>query len=430
MAQPHHRRTFLGALAAPFAQPLFSQANALDAYIPRLEKALFENANPFWFPRCLDREQGGYMINHNAQGLPNGRSSKMIVTQARMVWYFSRMVRAGLTKPATKAQFIEAAEHGLRFLRAKMWDQKNGGYYWEVERDGTPRRDQKHLYGQSFALYALSEMAIALRSREALAAATELFHLLEKRSHDGQNGGYVECFEADWSETPEAKPGPMGPSRLKLMNTHLHLMEAMTTFYQASMLPMARERLLELMTIESNTVVRKDIAACADKYTRDWKRLTEGDYARVSYGHDLENVWLLMEAAKAAGVSDAPLHDLYQVNWAYCLQHGWDAAQGAFCDSGLPGQSADRRQKVWWVQAEVLVSALRMYRLTGGARYREVFEKTWAFVESKLIDWKTGEWHAEVTADGQPRGDKAQMWKAGYHNGRALVECLAELRRA
>lgn len=430
MAHAHHRRTFLVALAAPFAQPLLAQSNALDAYIPRLEKALYENANPFWFPRCLDREQGGYAINHNAQGLPNGRSSKMIVTQARMVWYFSRMVRAGMTKPATKAQVTEAAEHGLRFLRTKMWDQKHGGYYWEVERDGTPRRDQKHLYGQSFALYALSEMAIALRSREALAAATELFHLLEKRSHDAQNGGYVECFEADWTETPEAKPGPMGPSRLKLMNTHLHLMEAMTTFYQASMLPMARERLLELMTIESNTVVRKDIAACADKYTRDWRRLTEGDYARVSYGHDLENVWLLMEAAKAAGVSDAPLHDLYKVNWAYCLKHGWDAAQGAFCDSGLPGQAADRRQKVWWVQAEVLVSALKMYRLTGEAQYREVFEKTWAFVESKLIDWKTGEWHSEVTADGQPRGEKAQMWKAGYHNGRALVECLAELRRA
>lgn len=435
MAHTFPRRAFLGAMAGPLGSLVSpaqaqtqAQSSPLDQYIPRLEKALYENANPFWYPRCLDREQGGYTINFNAQGLPNGRSSKMIVTQSRMVWYFSRMVRAGMTKPHTRAQYVEAAEHGLKFLRSKMWDPKLGGYYWEVAREGAPVRDQKHLYGQSFALYALSEMALALNSKAALDAATELFQVIEKRSHDGEYGGYVECFEADWSQTPEAKPGPMGPSRLKLMNTHLHLMEAMTTFYRASKLPVARERLLELMTIESNTVVRKDIAACADKYTREWKRLTDGPFARVSYGHDLENVWLLMDAAKAAGVSDAPLHDLYQVNWAYCLKHGWDGSNGGFYDNGLPGQAADRRQKTWWVQAEVLVSALKMYKLTGEAIYRDVFEKTWGFVERELIDWKVGEWRSEVTADGRPRGDKAQIWKAGYHNGRALVECLEALR--
>ena len=416
----------LGALGA-FPSPLAAQTDSLKSYIPRLEKALYENSHPFWYPRCVDREQGGYMINLNAAGEPNGRSSKMIVTQSRMVWYFSRMLRAGMTKPYSGAEFEEAAVHGAKFLREKMWDAKSGGYYWEVARDGRPVRDQKHLYGQSFALYALSEMYLATKRREALEAATELFELLEKCSHDGEFGGYVECFEADWVQTPEAKPGPMGPPRLKLMNTHLHLMEAMTAFYQASRLPMARERLLELMTIESNTVVRKDIAACADKYTREWKRLTDGPYARVSYGHDLENVWLLMDAAKAAGVSDAPLHDLYRVNWGYCLKYGWDAEKGGFYDNGLPGQPADRKQKTWWVQAEALVSALKMYKLTGEAVYREVFERTWDFVERELIDWKVGTWHAEVSAEGRPRGEKAQMWKAGYHDGRALVEVLGAL---
>jgi mannobiose 2-epimerase len=424
LAHTIERRSFLGALAGP----LLAQSNPLGGYVPRLEKALFENLNPFWYPRCIDREQGGYAINFNAQGEPNGRSSKMIVTQARMVWYFSRLAREGMTKPHTRAEYLSAAEHGFQFLRAKMWDARNGGYFWEVARDGKVVRDQKHLYGQSFALYALSEMYLATRRREVLDAAGELFEVVEKQAHDGEFGGYRECFEADWSETPEAKPGPMGPSRWKLMNTHLHLMEAMTSFYLASGLPMARERLLELMTIESNTVVRKDLAACADKYTRAWKRLTEGDYARVSYGHDLENVWLLMEAAAAAGVSDAPLEDLYGVNWAYCLRHGWDEANGGFYDNGKPGEAADRRQKTWWVQAEVLVSSLRMYRRTGEAVYREVFEKTWAFCERELIDWKVGEWHAEVSAEGKPRGEKAQMWKAGYHNGRALVECLKILR--
>jgi mannobiose 2-epimerase len=57
---------------------------------------------------------------------------------------------------------------------------------------------------------------------------------------------------------------------LKLMNTHLHLLEAITTFYRASKLPLSRARLLELINVESNTVVRKNIGACTDEYGRDW----------------------------------------------------------------------------------------------------------------------------------------------------------------
>jgi hypothetical protein len=30
--------------------------------------------------------------------------------------------------------------------------------------------------------------------------------------------------------------------------------------------------------------------------------------------------------------------------------------------------------------------------------------------------------------DGTPSGDKAQIWKSGYHNGRAMMECLKILK--
>jgi hypothetical protein len=33
-----------------------------------------------------------------------------------------------------------------------------------------------------------------------------------------------------------------------------------------------------------------------------------------------------------------------------------------------------------------------------------------------------------VHADGSATGDKAQTWKSGYHNGRAMMECLAILK--
>jgi len=46
----------------------------------------------------------------------------MIVTQARTVWLFCRLARAGYD--GKKA--LDAAELGLDFLRDKMWDARNG----------------------------------------------------------------------------------------------------------------------------------------------------------------------------------------------------------------------------------------------------------------------------------------------------------------
>ena len=410
------------AAAAAAAQPLES---GLKAHIPALEQTLTENIAGFWYPRSIDRANGGYVINFGPAGESKGEGTKGIVTQARMVWLFARLARFGY-RPK---EMLEAADHGYRFLRDRMWDQRHGGFYREVDAAGARQiRPKKHLYGQSFGLYALSEYYLASRRKDVLDFAARLFELLEAKSHDAAYGGYLEFFNADWTAAPAGEQSYMGAPGLKLMNTHLHLLEAMTSFYRASRLPPARERLIELIQIESNSVVRKGLVACTDKYDRDWKPRLEGAYNRVSYGHDLENIWLLMDAADAAGMSNFPLLDLYKDLFAYSLKYGWDETDGGFYDSGPPGQPADQRNKTWWVEAEALVSALRMYRMTGDPVYRRVFEKTWDFVQKHHIDWTNGEWHATVTPQGEKRGDKANIWKAGYHNGRAMMECLEILR--
>ena len=116
--------------------------------------------------------------------------------------------------------------------------------------------------------------------------------------------------------------------------------------------------------------------------------------------------------------------------FAYSRQHGWYDVQGGFYDSGPKGQSADRRQKVWWTQAEAIVASLEMYRQTKDPAYLEIFEKTWRFIDTAQTDWANGEWFESIAPDGTPsRGNKATPWKAGYHNGRALLQVLDRLSR-
>jgi mannobiose 2-epimerase len=398
-----------------------------DTYVPKLKTMLMDNIASFWLTKAPDYQNGGYTINIGAQGDVKAGGSKMIVTQARTVWLFSRLVRAGYGGE----DYLVAAEHGYRFLKEKMWDPEHGGFFWEVDVTGNQAlRPRKHLYGQSFALYALSEYYLACQEPEVLDFAVQFFKLLETKAHDPEFGGYLEFFDADWSSLPATTASYMSvPADLKLMNTHLHLLEALTTFYRASQLPEARERLLELILIESNTVVKKDLGACTDKYMRDWRRRLDQDYARVSYGHDIENIWLLMDACDAMGLSNWPLLELYKTLFNYSYEYGYDLVNGGFYDSGLFDQAADRRSKIWWVQAEALVSALYMYRMTKDPRHLSVFETTYAFVDKHMADWEHGEWWGSVTSEGTGQGEnKAHAWKCGYHNGRALIECIAVLQ--
>lgn len=161
-------------------------------------------------------------------------------------------------------------------------------------------------------------------------------------------------------EQPAARQGSTitRPAGAKLTNTHLHLLEALAEYVRASDSLRARQRLLELITILGNTLVRQELGACTDQHRRDWTPILSGGGALVSYGHDLETIWL----------------DLYGRLFDYSYRHGWDGARGSFFYSGGFHRKAQDRRKVWLLQAEALMSSLTLFRLTGEARYVQVFE--------------------------------------------------------
>jgi len=394
----------------------------LTVHLPELRRNLQRTVIDYWYPGSVDLRHGGYAIASDDSGRLVPTTERMIVSQARMVWLSARLAREGYDTEA----MTRAAAHGYAFLRDRMWDAEHGGFYWEVDAAaGRPAQDRKHLYAQAFALYALSEYVLATGDRSALELAGRLVDIIERRAHDKQFGGYAEYFARDWSPLAPDTASPVGGTAgMKLMNTHLHLMEAFATYVRASNLPLARTRLDELIAIQSDKVVRKSLPACTDRYLRDWTPILDEVASRVSYGHDLENIWLLADALDAAGRPPAQLFDLYRGLFEYSLRNGFDDRQGGFFESGPLGGPADRLNKIWWVQAEALVSALTMYRLTGEASYARVFERTWQFVNGKQTDWEGGEWHALVLPDGSHGGHKASAWKAGYHNGRALLESI------
>jgi mannobiose 2-epimerase len=288
-----------------------------------------------------------------------------------------------------------------------------------------PTMPHKHLYGQAFALYALAEYAAASGDPSGMRLLRRHFDCLDRRAHDAQNGGYVEFFVRDWSRPPANMPAYVDGVRpgVKLLNTHLHLLEALVRYYQATRDPLARDRLIELITIVSQTTMQRRAPSCGDRFSPNWSPMVAPAGARVSFGHDLEAMWLLSEACRATGLSTSLILGLYRAVFEHSVQFGFDAVLGGFYESGRAGRRPDRRSKVWWVQAEAMASALSLYALTGDARYFAIFRKTLEWINRHQVDWEHGEWHAAVDERGRSHGDKADGWKCPYHNTRAVLAC-------
>lgn len=415
-----------------------TQATLRETYLPRLREVLTENVLDFWYPRSIDEEYGGFITSYDRHGEFAGNDDKMIVTQARMVWLSARLAREGYGD-----RYREAAEQGFQFLIDEMWDEEHGGFVWEVERDGTVTKANKHLYGQAFGLYGLSEYYRATGDEAARRYAIELFDHVEREAKDHDHGGYVEYFTADWTPItegqtyleniePDWSPKESGDSALdptlKLTNTHLHLLEAFTTFEKAIGTDRSSDRLQELLQIMTTTVVRQRLGACTDKYEPDWTPRLDGEEFRiVSYGHDLEGIWLNMEACDALDLSTSLFRDLFETLFEYSLEYGYDDEQGGFYFYGPFDAPASNRMKAWWVQAECMTSALKMYEQTGDDTYRDVFVETFEFVDEHIVDREVGEWYSAITEDLEPAGRKGAIYKGAYHNGRALLECIETL---
>jgi mannobiose 2-epimerase len=393
-----------------------------DEIRERLVTLLLENILPFWVAHTVDRA-GGFRQNHDVQGRWKGPCSKHVVGQARQTWFFSRLARS---KYGT-AEHHRLARHGFEFLARRMWDGDHGGFFWEIDETGDlPTMPDKHLYGQAFGLYALSEYAEATRDGSALSLADELFDLLERHAHDGASGGYLQFFLRDWSSPPPEARSYRDDlvATDKTLDTHLHLLEGLAAYCRARKDPTAARRLAELVLILSSTVIHRPSGAGLNFYTRDWTPFSTPTHERVNYGHDVESLWLLADAARALGWSPALSRPFASATLTHALAYGFDRRRGGLYLMGYPQVPADRREKIWWVQAETLVATLWMYQQTRDARYRAYFERTLDWVWDHQADWRNGDWHMVVDSEGRPSGDKAHAFKTPYHNGRAILTCL------
>ena len=390
------------------------RASTIAAYRHDLQRELGHILD-WWVKHMTDPAHGGFLGRIDGQNQPHPDAPRGLVLNSRILWTFAAAARTQ-NDPGRMA----SADRAYAYLQAHFLDPQYGGAYWSVAPGGSPLNTRKQIYGLAFAIYGLSEYYRAGGPKTALDEAIALFRWIEQYSFDGVRSGYLEAFARDGSPLADLRLSPRDRNDPKTMNTHLHVLEAYANLYRVWPDRQLAQQLRLLLQVFLDHIVNPLSGHLCLFFDTGWAPQSDV----ISYGHDIEAAWLLLEAADVLG--DSALIQKCRDNaviMAIAAARGLDETDG-----GLWYEN-HLAEKHWWVQAEAMVGFLNAWQLSGEEHFLDKSLGCWQFVQRHLLDHAHGEWFWGVDARHQvlPGEDKAGFWKCPYHNGRACMEIMERL---
>lgn len=412
----------------------------------QIESVLKRDLIQLWYPRVIDSVDGGYLSDFNYMWEEDGPQNKFIVSQARHVWTCSK-----LEQMYPDRGFEDYAAHGVTFLQNIMWDKQFGGFHSLVDKQGNLIENgqwdgHKTAYGNAFGIYGLSAYVKLTNDPQALDFVKQAFRWLDGHSYDPEFGGYFQFM------TRSGEPLQSGLAGVppKDQNSSIHLLEAFAELYQVWPNDTVGARLQEMLVI-----IRDKIAGEKNYmnlfFNQDWTPVVyrdslpeqrEANYAidHVSFGHDIETAYLMMEASEVLGIE----HDQETIARGkamvdHVLDYGWDNEVGGVYDRGyyLPGTEGMTiidESKAWWSQVEAMNTLLIMSELypDDPQGYHDEFLLQWEYIKTYLLDPQYG----GVLVEGSDKSHesmqsaKGGIWKVNYHTARSLMNCIERLRKS
>ncbi len=390
--------------------------NRTDTFRKEVRHVLESNILNYWL--TLKDPNGGFYGEADCAAEIQYSAPRGAILNARILWTFAAAYQA-----LKKTEYLVAAVHARDYFLEHFCDHRYGGVYWSVDASGKRLDAKKQLYAQAFGIYGLSELYSATRDDEVLKNAINLFRIVESRFKDKENGGYIEALTREFTPLEDMSLSAHDINADKTMNSHLHLLEAYANLYRVWPDPDLRDAVNELLDIVSTKIMAPS-GHLQLYFRRDWSVLPGG----VSYGHDIETSWLILECASV-------LHDVDAVNRIRpaALLMGKAGNEGLRSDGSMMYEKLEDGtldlSRQWWVLAESVVGNLWLWKYHGDLAAADRALSTWAYIRDNLVDYDNGDWFWSVAPDGTPDklSPKAGFWKCPYHNTRMCLQVLEQV---
>jgi mannobiose 2-epimerase len=386
-----------------------------------LHRALIRHVAKPWFPRCVDRADGGFLCDFDRRWRPIGPQHRLLEFQARQTRTAARM---GTALPAD-ASWAAIVRHGVRYLDEVMRDREHGGFFGLVDRSGRPQlAGTKHAHGVAYLIGAGAEAYRLTGEQLPLTIAREAFDWLDGALHDDEHGGYHGWATRDGrpileqADLPAELAGgdtdPLGhPIGVKDANVHSDLLQGLTLLASVTNDTHVRRRLAEVYDV---------LAASFITAAGEVHYLLERDLRPVPgpelYGYPLQSGNRLIRAASALGRPESDARALAQRLLDHALAVAWTARGGGFIE-----QEA-RRVRPWWIQTEgaKLLLQIAIDEADPANPYLARYSELLAAIEREFVDHRHGGWEVLARSDWPLRSrlpwrglPKSDMWKDASH---------------
>ena len=385
-----------------------------------LETELKDNILSWWMKFAPDDKEGGFYGHIDHENKVVEGAGKGAVLNARILWTFSAAYRF-----CKDPEYLGTARRAYEYMVAHFTDKKYGGVYWELDAEGGVRSSRKQVYAIAFTIYGMAEYHLACGDDRPLKIARGLFRDLEAHALDRERNGYTDALTRDWKPLEDLRLSEKDQNESKTMNTHLHILEAYTNLFRIWKEAALEKALRNVLRLLLDRFVNHDSLHLNLFFDEHWTLKS----TLISYGHDIEASWLMVEAARV--LED---EELVGECARLAVVMARENMAGLAADGGLhyeffPESGKLDSDKHWWPQAEALVGYFNAFELSGDHLFLSRALGCWTFIREHMVDYKLGEWYWSVDSRGVPQKEKekAGFWKCPYHNGRACMELIRRI---
>lgn len=314
-----------------------------------------------------------------------------------------------------RPEWLDAAKLGHDFMARFAW-REDGGMHFRLDRQGVSRAQVLSLYTEVFAAIALAEYSRAANDSAAWHRACEVYDRLVPRL--GRP-----------SDTPM-----LGYPMRQLFHLHAHDMCRITVAWVFNAIQPS-QRFEDDLTLSVRSILdrhwKPHLNALLENVGPEGEELLDLPEGRMFHpGHAIESAWMLLEIAERRG--DTSLRDTAVDIIRASLNHGWDEAFGGLRYitniDWTPVHNLEADMKLWWPHCETLYALLLAWKLTGAADLAAWYEKVHAYTFSHFPDPEHGEWYGYLNRDGSRVWTaKANGWKGCFHLPRVLYRCYQTL---
>jgi N-acylglucosamine 2-epimerase len=358
---------------------------------------LLKDTLPFWLPRCVDKEHGGFMIARDRDGSLLD-TDKGMWQQCRFTWLLATLYN----NVEPREEWLAAARHGIEFISKHGFD-TDGRMWFHVTREGEPIRKRRYTFTEIFGAIAYAACAKATGDAAMADKAREL--------HTTAQNHFTNPRLPDTKYTKTRPMKSIGAPMMLLATAQ------------------------ELRDCLGGDSFNADIDACIEEIQRDFMKpdlecvmenvgpkgevLDHFDGRLLNPGHTIEAAWFVLNEARHRG-NDAALisRGCQMLDWMWA--RGWDTEYGGifyFRDLfNKPVQEYWHDMKFWWVHNEAILATLLAYLLTGDTRYEAMHRQVHDWAYAHFPDAKHGEWYGYLHRDGRVSVPlKGNLWKGPFH---------------